>query len=81
MPLLFRQEKNSIAECAEGVAPSTAQRQPLHRRAERQREQERQTHTHRQNNQEKRARENNETDTDKQQHNKRTRQDKRATDC
>ena len=83
MPLLFDQEKNNIAECAEGVAPSTAQRQPLHRRAERQREQERQTHTHthRQNNQEKRARENNETDTDKQQHSKRTRQDKRTTDC
>ena len=79
MPLLCDQEKNSIAECAEGRALSSAQRQPLHHKAERQREQERQAH--RQNNQEKRARENNDTDTDKQQHNKRTRQDKRTTDC
>ena len=47
MPLLFDQEKNSIAECAEGRAPSTAQRQPLHHKAERQREQERQAHTDR----------------------------------
>ena len=47
MSLLFRQEKNSIAECAEGRAPSTAQRQPLHHKAERQREQERQAHTDR----------------------------------
>ena len=47
-----------------------------------QREQERQRdkHTDR-NNQEKRARENNETDRDKQQQSKRTRQDKRTTDC
>ena len=33
MPLLFDQEKNNIAECAEGVAPSTAQRQPLHHKS------------------------------------------------
>ena len=45
--MLFDQEKNSIAECAEGRAPSTAQRQPLHHKAERQREQERQAHTDR----------------------------------
>ena len=80
MPLLFDQEKNSIAECAEGRAPSTAQRQPLYHKS-RETERARETSTHRQNNQEKRARENNETDTDKQQHNKRTRQDKRTTDC
>lgn len=47
---------------------------------QRDRESKRDKHIHRQNNQEKRARENNETDTDKQQHNKRTRQDKRTTD-
>ena len=47
MPLLFNQEKNNIAECAEGGAPSTAQRQPLHHKVERQREQERQAHTER----------------------------------
>lgn len=41
----------------------------------------RETSTDRENNQEKRARENNDTDTDKQQHSKRTRQDKRTTDC
>lgn len=40
----------------------------------------RETSTHRENNQEKRARENNDTDTDKQQHSKRTRQDKKTTD-
>lgn len=79
MPLLFDQEKNNIAECAEGGAPSTAQKQPLHSRPERVRETKRQAH--RQNNQEKRARENNETDRDKQQQSKRTRQDKRTTDC
>ena len=45
--LLFDQEENNIAECAEGRAPSTAQRQPLHHKAERQREQERQAHTDR----------------------------------
>ena len=45
--MLFDQEKNSIAEYAEGRAPSTAQRQPLHHKAERQREQERQAHTDR----------------------------------
>ena len=82
MPLLFDQEENNIAEYAEGRAPSTAQRQPLHSTAEqRENKRDRETSTHRQNNQEKRARENNETDTDKQQHNKRTRQDKRTTDC
>ena len=47
MPLPFDQEKNNIAECAEGGAPSTAQKQPLHHKAERQREQERQAHTDR----------------------------------
>lgn len=82
MPLLFDQENNNIVECAESGAPSTAQRQPLHAR-QTDRETTRQTHTEkdRQNNQEKRARENNETDTDKQQHSKRTRQDKRTTGC
>lgn len=45
--MLSDQEKNNIAECAEGGAPSTAQRQPLHHRVERQREQERQAHTDR----------------------------------
>ena len=47
MPLLSNQERNNIAECAEDGAPSTAQRQPLHYKAERQREQERQAHTDR----------------------------------
>ena len=47
MSLPFNQEKNNIAEYAEGRAPSTAQRQPLHHKAERQREQERQAHTDR----------------------------------
>ena len=36
--MLFDQESNSIAECAEGRAPSTAQRQPLHSRTERDRD-------------------------------------------
>ena len=76
MPLLFDQENNNIAECAEDGVPRTAQRQPLHCRAERQRERERDRHTHRENNQKKRARENNDTDRDKQQHNKQARQDK-----
>ena len=80
MPLLFDQEKNNIAECTEDVAPSTAQRQPLHHKS-RETERARETSTQRQNNQEKRARENNDTYTHKQQHNKRTRQDKRTTDC
>ena len=44
MSLPFNQEKNNIAEYAEGRAPSTAQRQPLYRRAEGQREQERQAY-------------------------------------
>ena len=52
--MLFDQEKNSIAECAEGRAPSTAQRQRLHRRAERENKRDRETSTHRENNQEKR---------------------------
>lgn len=47
MPLLFDQENNNIAECAEDGAPNTAQRQPLHHKVERQREQERQAHTER----------------------------------
>lgn len=34
MPLLSDQEKNNIAECAEGGTPSTAQSQPLHSTAE-----------------------------------------------
>ena len=80
MPLSFDQENNSIVECAEGRASSTAQRQPLHRKAERQRQREQERQAHRQNNQKKRVRENNDTDTHKQQHSKRTRQDKRTTD-
>ena len=79
MPLLFDQEKNSIAECAEGRAPSTAQRQPLHSRAEREQERQRDKYTQREQPREEKS--NNDTDTHKQQHNKRTRQDKRTTDC
>ena len=47
MPLLFDQESNNIAECAEGRAPSTAQRQPLHSKAKSKRDKERQAHTDR----------------------------------
>ena len=47
MPLLFDQEKNNIAEYTEDGAPSTAQRQPLHSRAERVRERQRDKHTDR----------------------------------
>ena len=45
MPLLFDQEKNNIAEYAEGGAPSTAQRQPLHSKAESKRDKEISTQT------------------------------------
>lgn len=80
MPLLSDQEYSSIAE---DRAPSTAQSQPLHSTAQqrqRQRQQERQRQQRRTETVTKR-RENNETVTDKQQHSKRTRQDKRTTDC
>ena len=80
MPLSFDQENNSIAECAEGRAPSTAQRQPLHA-GQRGRETTRQADREGQTEQPREEKKNNETDRDKQQHNKRTRQDKRTTDC